>query len=53
MKVQLLSYGYFTLDKSFLVYSKYQRETYEAALKPLLVLSEGEKILVDIMHAFS
>jgi len=47
MKVQLLSNGYFTLDKSFLVYSKYQGETYEAALKPMLVLSEGEKILID------
>lgn len=43
MEVQLLSNGYFALDKTFLVYSKYQGKTYEAALKPLLVLSEGEK----------
>jgi len=47
MEVQLLSNGYFALDKTFLVYSKYQGETYEAALKPLLVLSEGERILID------
>jgi len=47
MKVRLLSNGYFTLDKTFLVYFKYQGETYEAALKPMLVLSEGEKILID------
>lgn len=47
MQIQLLSNGYFTLDKSFLVYSKYQGEIYEAALKPLLVLTEKERILID------
>jgi len=45
--VHILSNGYFTLDKSLLVYSKYQGETYKAALKPLLVLNEGERILID------
>lgn len=45
--MRLLSDGYFTLDKSFLVYSKYQGETYRAALKPLLVISDERKILID------
>lgn len=43
----LLSDGYFTLDKSYLVYSKYQGQIYEAALKPLLIIDGEEKILVD------
>jgi len=47
MKIDLLSNGYFTLDKSLLVYSKYQGEIYEAALKPLLVSTNGERILID------
>jgi len=47
MEIHLLSNGYFTLDKSFLVYSKYQGKIYEAALKPLLVLTDNERILVD------
>jgi N-acyl homoserine lactone hydrolase len=47
VEFHLLSNGYFTLDKSFLVYSKYQGQSYEAALKPLLVLTEDERILVD------
>lgn len=47
MQTHLLSNGYFTLDKSFLVYSKYQGEIYQAALKPLLLLTEKERILID------
>ena len=47
MGIHLLSNGYFTLDRSFLVYSKYQGQMYEAALKPLLVLAEGERIIID------
>ncbi|MFQ6068281.1 MAG: hypothetical protein ACE5KD_01935 [Candidatus Bathyarchaeia archaeon] len=47
MEIHLLGDGYFTLDKSFLVYSKYQGKIYEAALKPLLALTEEEKILID------
>ena len=47
MELHLLSNGYFTLDKSFLVYSKYPGKTYEAALKPLLVLTNDERILID------
>ena len=45
--MRLLSDGYFTLDKSLLVYSKYQGESYRAALKPLLVISEERKFLID------
>jgi glyoxylase-like metal-dependent hydrolase (beta-lactamase superfamily II) len=45
--VRLLSDGYFTLDKSFLVFGKYQGTRYKAALKPLLIRTEKEKILVD------
>ncbi len=47
MKLILLNNGSFTLDKSFLVYGKYQGQKYEAALKPLLIITEKEKILVD------
>ena len=47
LDVKLLSDGYFTLDKSFLVFGKYQGIKYRAALKPLLVRTEKETILVD------
>ena len=47
VSVRLLLDGRFTLPKSFLVYGKYFGQIYEAALKPMLVISEGEKILVD------
>ncbi len=47
MELHLLSDGYFTLDKSFLVYTKYQGQIYEAALKPLLIIAGKEKILVE------
>ena len=45
--VRLLTDGYFTLDKSFLVFGKYQGTKYKAALKPLLIRTEKENILVD------
>jgi N-acyl homoserine lactone hydrolase len=45
--VKLLTDGYFTLDKSFLVFGKYQGTKYKAALKPLLVRTEKETIIVD------
>lgn len=45
--MKLLSDGYFTLDKSFLVFGKYQGVKYKAALKPLLVRTDRETILVD------
>ncbi len=47
MELHLLSDGYFTLDKSLLVYTKYQGQIYEAALKPLLIIAGKEKILVE------
>lgn len=47
MQLHLLQNGFFTLDKSFLVYGKYHGKIYEAALKPLLVISDSDKILVD------
>jgi len=47
LEVRLLVDGRFTLPKPLLVYGKYFGQVYEAALKPLLVISEGEKILVD------
>jgi len=47
MELHLLSDGFFTLDKSFLVYTKYQGQIYEAALKPLLIVAGKEKILVE------
>jgi len=47
LKLHLLCDGFFTLDKSFLVYMKYMGEPYNAALKPLLILTPKEKILVD------
>jgi len=44
----LLCDGFFFLDKSLVVYMKYMGEVYEAALKPLLILTKGgEKVLVD------
>jgi N-acyl homoserine lactone hydrolase len=45
--LRLLTDGYFTLDKSFLVFGKYQGTRYKAALKPLLIKTEKENILVD------
>ncbi len=47
VEVKLLSDGFFTLDKSFLVFGKYQGVKYKAALKPLLVRTEKENIIVD------
>jgi len=47
LELHLLSDGYFTLDKSLLVYTKYQGQIYEAALKPLLIVAGKEKILID------
>ncbi len=47
MELHLLSDGHFTLDKSFLIYAKYQGEIYEAALKPLLIITDRERILID------
>ena len=47
MELHLLSDGYFTLDKSLLVYTKYQGQIYEAALKSLLITAGKEKILVE------
>ncbi len=47
IEVKLLSDGFFTLDKSFLVFGKYQGVKYKAALKPLLVRTEKENIIVD------
>ncbi len=47
--LKLLSDGYFGIDKGLLVYgkAKYYGEQYMAALKPLLIISENERILVD------
>jgi len=47
LRLFLLSDGCFTLDKSLLVYTKYQGQVYEAALKPLLITTSKENILVD------
>src|SRR5207245_10975743 len=47
LDVRLLTDGYFTLDKSFLVFGKYQGTKYKAALKPLLIRTDKENILVD------
>jgi len=47
LKLFLLSDGCFTLDKSLLVYTKYQGQVYKAALKPLLITTSKENILVD------
>jgi hypothetical protein len=47
MELNLLSDGYFTSDKSLLVYTKYQEQTYEAALKPPLIIAGKKKILAE------
>jgi glyoxylase-like metal-dependent hydrolase (beta-lactamase superfamily II) len=47
LEFHLLSNGSFTLDKSLLVYTKYQGEIYEAALKPLLIMTNKTRILID------
>jgi N-acyl homoserine lactone hydrolase len=47
LDVRLLTDGFFTLDKSFLVFGKYQGTKYRASLKPLLVRTEKENIIVD------
>ena len=47
LDVRLLTDGYFTLDKSFLVFGKYQGTKYRAALKPLLVKTDKEVVLID------
>lgn len=47
MQLHLLQNGFFALDKGFLVYGKYYGTVYEAALKPLLIVSDQENILVD------
>lgn len=45
--LHLLQNGFFTLDMGFLVYGKYYGKAYEAALKPLLIIDDTERILVD------
>jgi len=47
LETHLLHNGFFTLDKGFLVYAKYHGQVYRAALKPLLVIDDKEKILID------
>ena len=47
LQLHLLQNGFFSLDKGFLVYGKYYGKIYEAALKPLLIINDEEKILVD------
>jgi len=47
LKLFLLCDGFFCLDKSLVVYMKYMGEVYEAALKPLLIITDKEKVLVD------
>ena len=49
VKVTLLLEGFFTLDLGFLVYGKapYYGKKYQAALKPLLIKTESDTILVD------
>ena len=46
-KMKLLSDGYFHIDKGFMVFGKYHGIDYQAALKPLLIITDSEKILVD------
>lgn len=46
-KIKLLSDGYFHIDMGFLVYGKYHGIDYKAALKPMLIITEKEKILID------
>ncbi|MCK4443124.1 MAG: N-acyl homoserine lactonase family protein [Thermoplasmata archaeon] len=47
--VKLLSDGYFNIDTGLLIYgkTKYYGKVYKAALKPLLIVTDGEYILVD------
>src|SRR5215831_16465034 len=47
LSLKLLTDGYFTLDKSFLVFGKYQGTKFKAALKPLMIETEKDKILID------
>jgi len=47
LELHLLCDGFFTLDKSLVVYMKYMGQPYDAALKPMLILTPEEKILVD------
>lgn len=47
MELHLLCDGFFTLDKSFLVYMKYMGQPYHAAVKPLLIKTPEKNILVD------
>lgn len=46
-KIKLLTDGYFHIDKGFLVYGKYHGIDYKAALKPMLIITDTEKIIVD------
>lgn len=47
--IRLLSDGYFNIDTGLLVYGKtrYYGQVYKAALKPLLIVTDAEYILVD------
>jgi len=45
--MHLLCDGFFTLDKSFVVYMKYMGQPCDCALKSLLILTSDERILVD------
>jgi len=47
LQLHLLENGFFSLDKGFLVYGKHHGKIYEAALKPLLIINDEEKILLD------
>lgn len=47
MELHLLCDGFFTLDKSFVVYMKYMGQPYEAAIKPLLIKTAKENMLID------
>jgi glyoxylase-like metal-dependent hydrolase (beta-lactamase superfamily II) len=47
VKIDLLHDGFFTLDKSLIVYMKYMGQPYDAALKSLLISTPEENILVD------
>lgn len=46
-ELHLLSDGFFGIDLGFLVYGKYHGDLYKAALKPLLIIADDERILVD------
>ncbi len=47
MKIRVLGDGYFKLDKSYLVYTKYMGTTYRACFNILYVETDGERILID------